>query len=63
MSKETYIYQYSFLENRGCIATKLQDGFIPRGECKATSWLDAKNELGFELTPLQQQLLKMEKSC
>lgn len=45
---------------RSIIAGELQPGFRPKSSVAAPDWLHAKRALGFELTPLQEELLDLD---
>ncbi len=58
----SFVYSYSDEESRGCIHTEVPKGFEQRSSyIEASSWLAAKQELGFELTLPQRQLLERQK--
>lgn len=58
----TYIYQFSSEEDRGMIDTRLHDGWEDLGRIEARDWLHAKAGFGFDLTPLQQRMLPLDRA-
>ena len=50
-----------FLDDRLVIDTKLLPNYDCINTCEATSWLDAKQKLDTFLTPLQEELLELQK--
>jgi len=59
----TYFYQIERESGRGILHDTLLPGCTLNSYIEAESWLHAKRALGFELTPLQEELVDLDQAA
>ena len=57
MKQDTYHMLWSSDTNRIIIHTTVLSGYISQRTVRASCWIAAKKKLGFDLTPLQEEML------
>ena len=58
-----YFLEYNHAEKRQMITeTPNWDGQHPEAQVEASSWIEAKSRLGFDLTPLQSFMLSTKEA-